>query len=58
MSVIAVVGAIYFVLARPDRAVNHHLHDELETSTAERHTGLVPRPGAAGSGRRFCPTHL
>jgi hypothetical protein len=32
-----VVGAIYFVIARPDRGVGHHLHDELEASAAERH---------------------
>jgi amino acid transporter len=38
MFVIAAVGAIYFVLARPDRGVRHHLHDELEASAAERHT--------------------
>ena len=38
MFVIAVVGAIYFVLARPDRGVRKHLHDELEASAAERHT--------------------
>ena len=36
--IIAVVGAIYFVLARPDRGVRKHLHDELEASAAERHT--------------------
>jgi amino acid transporter len=38
MFVIAVVGAIYFLLARPDRGLRHHLHDELEASAAERHT--------------------
>ena len=38
MFVIAVVGAIYFVLARPDRGVSHHLHDELEACAAEHHT--------------------
>src|SRR3954454_6183724 len=36
MFVIAVVGAIYFFIARPDRGVGHHLHDELEASAAER----------------------
>jgi len=36
MFVIAVVGAIYFLVARPDRGVRHHLHDELEDSAAER----------------------
>ncbi len=38
MFVIALVGAIYFVLARPDRGVRHHLHDDQEASAAERHT--------------------
>jgi amino acid transporter len=36
MFLIAVVGAVYFFLARPDRGVRHHLHDELEPSGAER----------------------
>jgi amino acid transporter len=36
MFVIAVVGAVYFLIARPDRGVRHHLHDELEASGAER----------------------
>ena len=36
MFVIAVVGALFFALARPDRGVGHHLHDELEESAAER----------------------
>jgi amino acid transporter len=34
--VIAVVGAAYFVLARPDRQVSAHVHDELEPTGAER----------------------
>jgi hypothetical protein len=34
--VIAVVGAVYFVLARPDRGVRQHVHDELEATGAER----------------------
>jgi amino acid transporter len=38
MFVITVVGAAYFFLARPDRGVRHHLHDELEASGAERQT--------------------
>jgi hypothetical protein len=38
MFVIAVVGAIYFVLARPDRGVSEHVHDELEATGAERAT--------------------
>jgi amino acid transporter len=37
MFVIAVVGALFFAVARPDRGVGHHLHDELEGSAAERH---------------------
>ena len=36
MFVIAVVGAIYFFAARPDRGVRHHLHDDLEPTGAER----------------------
>jgi hypothetical protein len=36
MFVIALVGAIYFVIGRPDRGVGRHLHDELEESAAER----------------------
>jgi hypothetical protein len=36
MFVIAVVGAIYFLLARRDRGLRHHLHDDLEASAAER----------------------
>src|SRR4051794_197712 len=34
--VIAVLGALYFVIARPDRKVAGHLHDELEATGAER----------------------
>jgi amino acid transporter len=36
MAIIAVVGAIYFVAARPDRRLAGHLHDELEPTGAER----------------------
>jgi amino acid transporter len=36
MFVIAVVGALYFFSARPDRGVRHHLHDDLEPTGAER----------------------
>ena len=36
MFVITVVGALYFFLARPDRGVRQHLHDDLEASGAER----------------------
>jgi amino acid transporter len=34
--VIAAVGALYFLLGRPDRRVERHLHDELEPTGAER----------------------
>ena len=37
MFVIAVVGALYFFVARPDRGIGHHVHDEQEASGAERH---------------------
>jgi amino acid transporter len=36
MAIITFVGAIYYVIARPDRTVATHLHDELEASGAER----------------------
>ena len=36
MFVIAVIGAVYFFAARPDRGVGHHLHDELEPTGSER----------------------
>ena len=36
MVVIAVVGALYFLIARPDRKVGQHLHDTLEPTGAER----------------------
>jgi amino acid transporter len=34
--VIALVGAMYFLIGRPDRKLQRHLHDELEASAAER----------------------
>jgi amino acid transporter len=34
--VIAVIGALYFFIARPDRGVRQHLHDTLEPTGAER----------------------
>ena len=37
MAIITLVGAIYFVIARPDRKVGSHLHDGLEATGAERH---------------------
>ncbi len=36
MFVIAAAGAVYFVLARPDRGVGQHVHDDLEATGAER----------------------
>jgi amino acid transporter len=42
IAIIAVVGAAYFFVARPDRGVSQHVHDDLERSGAERE-GL---PGA------------
>jgi len=36
MFIIAVVGAAYFLIARPDRKVGRHLHDPLEPTGAER----------------------
>src|SRR3954454_14235147 len=44
MFVIAAVGAIYFFIARPDRGLRHHLHDELEPSGSERHRGVSDEP--------------
>ncbi|HEX3932640.1 MAG TPA: amino acid permease [Nocardioides sp.] len=38
MFLIAVVGAAYFLAARPDRGVRHHLHDDREPTGAERET--------------------
>jgi amino acid transporter len=38
MAVIAVVGAAYFLAARPDRRVAGHVHDRLEATGAERVT--------------------
>jgi hypothetical protein len=35
--IVAVVGAIFFFVRRPDRAVGRHLHDEAEPTGAERH---------------------
>jgi amino acid transporter len=43
MVLITVVGAVYFFLARPDKPVSTHLHDELEPTGAE----LVPPPAVA-----------
>jgi hypothetical protein len=40
MVIIALVGAIFFLIARPDRNVSRHMHDRLEPTGAEL-------PGAA-----------
>jgi amino acid transporter len=37
MFIIAVVGAVFFAIARPDRGVSAHIHDEQEATGAERH---------------------
>jgi len=37
MFVITLVGVVLFAIARPDRGLRRHLHDELEASAAERH---------------------
>jgi amino acid transporter len=36
IAVIALVGAIFFLIARPDRGVARHVHDPLEPTGAER----------------------
>ena len=36
MAIITVVGAIYFLAARPDKKLAQHVHDELEPTGAER----------------------
>ena len=36
MAIITVVGAIYFLAARPDKKLALHVHDELEPTGAER----------------------
>jgi amino acid transporter len=36
MAIIALLGLVYFVLARPDRGIAGHVHDELEPTGAER----------------------
>jgi hypothetical protein len=42
--VITVVGAAYFFIARPDKPVAGHLHDELEPTGAERLGGPPVAP--------------
>ena len=41
IAVIALVGAVYLFLARPDRHVQRHLHDALEPTGAARATPVV-----------------
>ena len=36
IAIIAIVGAIYFLIGRPDKPLRQHLHDELEPTGAER----------------------
>jgi amino acid transporter len=45
--IIAIVGAIYFFIARPDRGVSHHLHDDLEPTGSERGSGPTIEPPEA-----------
>ncbi len=42
MVVVAVVGAVYFVIGRPDRGLQSHLHDTAEPTGAERHLHEAP----------------
>jgi hypothetical protein len=37
MFIIAVVGAVLFLITPPDRKLSTHLHDELDPTGAERH---------------------
>jgi amino acid transporter len=37
IAIVALVGAVYFLIGRPDRGVSKHLHDTLEPTGAERH---------------------
>jgi len=41
-----VIGGVYFLLGRPDRALARHVHDNREPTGAERH-------GSPGGGARF-----
>jgi amino acid transporter len=36
IAIVAVIGAAYFFVVRPDRQVGHHVHDEQEATGAER----------------------
>ena len=37
IALIAIVGALYFLIGRPDQNVQKHLHDTVEPTGAERH---------------------
>jgi amino acid transporter len=37
MFIVAVVGLVLFLIARPEKAVARHVHDEAEPTGAERH---------------------
>jgi amino acid transporter len=37
MAVVAAVGAVFFLIGRPDRQVVRHVHDAIEPTGAERH---------------------
>ncbi len=37
MFIVAVVGVIVFLIARPEKEIAHHVHDEAEPTGAERH---------------------
>jgi hypothetical protein len=37
MFVVAVVGAVVFLLGRPSKEIARHVHDEAEPTGAERH---------------------
>jgi hypothetical protein len=36
IAIVAVIGAAYFFVARPDRKVSEHVHDKQEATGAER----------------------
>ena len=37
MFIVALVGVIVFLIARPEKEIAHHVHDEAEPTGAERH---------------------
>src|SRR4051812_15993170 len=48
MALIALVGALYFFIRRPDRGIAGHLHDEAEPTGAERGRAIGADPAPAG----------